>query len=186
MVGEREILSETQRPEDLQNRSQPRQGFVIRLIVACQPMSGAGECLAPEGTSRLRRVQAVGPAAERGGIGQALRVFEQRGRLFPGEVLDQAPLQGLTTSQQAVVCVRERKQRKEGEGLPATVAEAAPDPNPVVMFIVCLLAPAPVADDRIALTNGASSQDNRGAGSGPIGFELVRRGGKWDKENRGS
>ena len=43
-----------------------------------------------------------------------------------------------------------------------------------------------MADDRIALTNGAPSQDNRAAGSGPIGFELVRRGAKWDKENRGS
>ena len=105
MVGERKILSETEGPEDLQNRSQPRQRFVVRLIVACQPLSGAGECLAQEGTSRLRRVQAVGPAAERGGIGQAIRVFERCGRLFPGAVLDQAPLQGLTASQEAVsVC----------------------------------------------------------------------------------
>ena len=82
--------------------------------------------------------------------------------------------------------VRERKLRKEGKGLPATVAEAAPDPNPVVMFIVCLLAAASVADDRIALTNGASPQHDLNAAFGPIGFELVRRGAKWDKENRGS
>ena len=82
--------------------------------------------------------------------------------------------------------VRERKQRKEGEGLPATVAEAAPDPNPVVMLIVRLLATAPVADDRIACTNGASPQDDLNAAFGPIGFELVRRGGKWDKKNRRS
>ena len=80
--------------------------------------------------------------------------------------------------------VRERKQRKEGKGLPATVAEAAPDSNPVVMFIVCLLAAASVADDRIAFTNGASSQDDFGAGSGPIGFELAQRARKWDKEDR--
>jgi hypothetical protein len=82
--------------------------------------------------------------------------------------------------------VRERKQLKEGEGLPATVAEAAPDSNPVVMFIVCPLAAASVADDRIAFTNGTSSQDGLGTGSCPISFELVRRGAKWDKENRGS
>ena len=82
--------------------------------------------------------------------------------------------------------VRERKQRKEGEGLPATVAEAAPDPNPVVMLIVRLLATAPVADDRVACTNGASPQDDLNAAFGPIGFELVGRGAKWDKENRGS
>jgi len=91
MVEGRKILSETEGPEDLQNRSQPRQRFVIRLIVACQPMSGAGECLAQEGTSRLRRVQAVGPAAEGGGIGHAIRVFERRRRLFPGAVLLKAP-----------------------------------------------------------------------------------------------
>ena len=82
--------------------------------------------------------------------------------------------------------VRERKQRKEGEGLPATGAEATPDPNRVVMFIVRLLAAAPVADDRVESTNGASPQDDLNAAFGPIGFELVGRGAKWDKENRGS
>ena len=82
--------------------------------------------------------------------------------------------------------VRERKLRKEGKGLPATVAEAAPDPNPVVMFIVRLLAAAPVADDRVACTNGASPQNNLNPACGPIGFELERRGAKWDKDNRGS
>ena len=61
-------------PEDLQNRSQRRQRFVIRLIVASQPLSGAGECLAQEGTSRLRRIQAIGPAAEGGSIGHATRI----------------------------------------------------------------------------------------------------------------
>ena len=82
--------------------------------------------------------------------------------------------------------VRERKQRKEGEGLPATVAKAASDPNPVVMFIVRLLAAAPMADDRIAFTNRTSPQDNLAGLFGPIGFELVQWDGKWDKKNRGS
>ena len=128
----------------------------------------------------------MGPAAERGGIGQAIRVFERRGRLFPGVVLDQAPLQGLTTSQQAEVCVRERKRREEGEGLPTTGAETATDPNPVVLLIVRLLAPAPVANDRIVLTNGAAPQDDLGALLAPIGFKLAARGGEWDKQNRSS
>jgi len=64
------------------------------------------------------------------------------------------------------------------------VAEATPDPNPVVMFIMRLLAAAPVADDRIACTNGASPQDDLNAAFGPISFELVRRGARWNKENR--
>jgi len=58
-----------------------------------------------------------------------------------------APPQGLATSQQAVVGVRERKRREESEGLAATGAVAAPDPDPVVMLIVRLLAAAPMADD---------------------------------------
>ena len=91
MVGERKIPSETEGPEDLQNRSQPRQCFVVRLIVACQPLSGAGEYLAQEGTSWVHRVQAVGPAAEGGRIGHAIRIFKGRRRLFPGAVLLKAP-----------------------------------------------------------------------------------------------
>jgi hypothetical protein len=55
-----------------------------------------------------------------------------------------------------------------------------------VMFIVRLLAAVSVADDRIALTHGASPQDDLGALFRPVGFELARRGGKWDKDNRNS
>jgi hypothetical protein len=54
------------------------------------------------------------------------------------------------------------------------------------MRIVRLLAAASVTDDRIALTNRASPQNGLGTACGPIGFELVRRDGKWDKENRSS
>ena len=83
--------------------------------------------------------------------------------------------------------VRERKQWEESEGLPATWAATATDANPVVVFIVRLLAAASVADDRIAFTSRASPQDDFGAECGPIGpigFELVWRDGKWDKQNR--
>jgi hypothetical protein len=54
------------------------------------------------------------------------------------------------------------------------------------MFIVRLLAAASVADDRINFTCRTSSQNNLGAARGPIRFELVRRRGKWDKNNRSS
>jgi hypothetical protein len=92
----------------------------------------------------------------------------------------------LSASQQAVVGVGERKHGKDGEGLSATRAKAASDPNPVVMFIVRLLAPETVADDRIAFAKRASPQDDLVAVSSPVGFQLVRRGRKWDKKNRGS
>jgi hypothetical protein len=54
------------------------------------------------------------------------------------------------------------------------------------MLIVRLLAAAPMADDRIAFTSGASPQDDFGAVRRPIDFELVRRDTKWDKQNRSS
>jgi len=80
--------------------------------------------------------------------------------------------------------VRKRKPRQEGEGLPAIGAASAADANPVVMLVVSLLAAASMTDDRIVLTNRALPQNNPGAAGGPIRFQLVRRDGKWDKENR--
>ena len=101
MVDGRKILSKPEGPEDLQNRSQPRQGPDVGISLAApgQPMSDASERLAKKGASRLGGVQAVGPAAERGGIGHAVWVFERGRRLFPGAVLPQAPPQRLTASQ---------------------------------------------------------------------------------------
>jgi hypothetical protein len=134
----------------------------------------------------LAGIQTVSPAAERGGIGETIWVFERRRRLFPGATILKTPSQRLTASQQAVVGVRERKYGQKREGLPATGAATTPDHNPVVILIVRLLVAATVPDDRIVFTNGASPQDDFGALYGPVGFELVRRCGKWDKENRSS
>jgi len=170
----------------LPNRSEPRQSLVTRLIGECQPRSDAGECLAQKGSRWLGGIEALAPTTERGGIGHPIGVFEPRRRLFPGAVLHNTPPPCLTTSQQAVVRVRKRKPRQEGESLPATGAATTTDANPVVMLIVRLLAAASVTDDRIAFTNGASPQNSLGTACGPIGFELVRRDGKWDKENRTS
>ena len=142
--------------------------------------------MAEKGKSRLGAVQSVGPAAERGRIGHAIRVFERRRGLFPGAVFHRAPPQCLTTRQQTVMGVRERKQREEGEGLPATTAATAPNPDPVVVCIVRLLAATSVPDDQVASTNRASPQDGFGAVRRPIGFQLVWRDRKWDKQNRTS
>src|SRR6266481_1842841 len=108
MVGKGKF-SDTQGPEDLQNRTQPRQrpSFVIGLITARQPWSHASERLAEKGKGRLGAVQAARPATKRGGIRHAVRVFECRSRFFPGAVLHKAPPQRLTASQQTVLRVRE-------------------------------------------------------------------------------
>jgi hypothetical protein len=183
MVGG-EIFSEPQGPENLQNRSQPgqRPSLVIDGIATRQPVSYAGERLVETGKCRLGAVQSVGPAAKCGRIGHAIRICERRRCLFPGAVLHQAPPQCLTARQQTVVCVRERQTREKSEGSPTTGAATATDTNPVMMFIVRLLAAASVADDRIHFTCRTSSQNN--LARRPIRFELVRRCGKWDKQNR--
>jgi hypothetical protein len=82
--------------------------------------------------------------------------------------------------------VREREQGKQGESFPTTLAEAAPDCNPVVMFVVRLLATATVTDDGIAFTNRTAPQQNLLAVGSPISFDLVWRDRKWDKKNRRS
>jgi hypothetical protein len=167
----------------LQNRSQRRQKprLVIRRITRRQPVSDARECLPEKGKSRLGEVQMLSPATERRRIGRPIRVLQRRRRLFPGIVLHQAPPQCLAARQQTIVRVRERKQWKKGEGLPATRAATATNANPIVLFIVRLLAAVSMADDRITLTNRASPQNDPGAACGPIPFELVRRDRKWDK-----
>ena len=142
--------------------------------------------MAEKGKSRLGAVQSVGPAAERGRIGHAVGIFERRRGLLPGTMFHQAPPQCLTARQQTVMGVRERKQREEGEGLPATTAATAPNPDPVVVCIVRLLEATSVADDQVASTNRASPQNGFGAVRRPIGFQLVWRDGKWDKQNRTS
>jgi hypothetical protein len=71
-------------------------------------------------------------------------------------VLHKASPQCMTARQQTVVRVRERKQREKSEGLPAPGTATATDADPVVLLIVCLLAAASVADDRIAFASGAS------------------------------
>ena len=152
----------------------------------CQPVSHVVERLAEKRKGWLGGVQPVGPAAKRGRIGHAVRVFERRRRPFPGTMLHKAPLQCLTACQQTVVGVRERKRWEEGEGLPATGAATPTDPNPIVMLVVRLLAATSMADDGIAFTSGAAPQDDFGAARGPFRFELVRQDGKWDKQNRSS
>jgi hypothetical protein len=55
-----------------------------------------------------------------------------------------------------------------------------------VMLIMHLLTAASVTNDRIMITSGAMPQHDPLAVSGPIRFDLVLRGRKWDKENRSS
>src|SRR5262245_64927497 len=82
------------------------------------------------------------------------------------------------------MAVRRRERRQERECLAAAVAEAAANPDPIMVFIMRLLAAAAVTDDGVLGTNGASAQDDSRARLSPIGFEVVLGRRKWDKQNR--
>ena len=103
---------------------------------------------------------------------------------FQRAVFHKVKPQCLAASQQTVVCVGERKRGQERKGRATTITKAAPDLNPVMMFIVSLLAPAAVANDRVAITNRASSQYDGAPFCGPASFRVALPIGKWDKENR--
>ena len=76
------------------------------------------------------------------------------------------------------MAVGRRERRQEGERLAAQVAEAAANPDPIMVFIMSLFAAATVTDDGILLTNRAPAQDDFRARLGPIGFEVALRSGK--------
>jgi hypothetical protein len=92
--------------------------------------------------------------------------------------------QCLAAGKQTEVGVRKRKQRKEGERLSAVGAAATPNPDPVVMLVVRLLATMTVPNNRIALTNRTQAYDDLVAVVGPAHSKLRQPGRHWDKEDR--
>ena len=84
----------------------------------------------------------------------------------------------LAARDQAVVAIRRRERRQEGERLPTQIAQASANLNPIVVMVVRLFAATPMADDRIAQTNRALTQDRFSTNLHPIGFEVVLRGRK--------
>jgi hypothetical protein len=53
-----------------------------------------------------------------------------------------------------------------------------------VIFVVRLFPATPMADNRIAPTNRALTQDRSSTDFDPIGFEVALRCRKWDKKDR--
>jgi hypothetical protein len=91
----------------------------------------------------------------------------------------------LAAGEAAVGAVGGRELRQEGEGLTAKIAEASPNRNPIMVLAVSVFAAAAMADNRVPFTNGAPPQDDLATDYGPIAFQLLWLGGKWDKKNRG-
>ena len=92
--------------------------------------------------------------------------------------------QRLAARDQAVMAVGRRERRQESERLAAPVAETTANPDPIMVFVMSLFAAAAMADDGVLETNRATAQYDFGARLGPIGFEVVLGGRKWDKQNR--
>ena len=175
-------------PELMQNRGQVESGrlpcVVTGNLPARQSLAQRRQGAAQGWHGRRCTLQAAKPAAKRGGIGHAMGIFHCGRSRFPAAAFHQTPVQGLHASRQTVVRVRGGEGRKQSEGFPAVVAQTAAYPNPVMLFIVSLLAAPTVAADRVVFTNRASSYDDFGASRGPIGYQVVFPGGKWDNENR--
>jgi len=79
--------------------------------------------------------------------------------------------------------MRESSRRAKKQRFSST---AAPNPDPVVVFVMRLFTAAAMADDGVLETDRAAAREEVRTRLGPIGFEVVLRGRKWDKENRGN
>ena len=158
MVGEQIFFTvagarEPPEPKPPGQRLYPR----IALFVALQPLGYPSHGLAKKRNFRLRTIQTPRPAPHRRSIGQPVRILQLGQRLLPRTPLLETLPQRLAAGQQTEMRLRKRKQRQEGERLPAVRTAAPPDTDPVVVFVVRLLPPPPVADDRILVANRASA-----------------------------
>jgi hypothetical protein len=79
-----------------------------------------------------------------------LRIFDSGRRSLPATTFHKVAPKRLATGDEAVVAIGQREGRQKGERLPAQIAEAAPNRNSVMVFVVSLFAPAAVTDDGIA------------------------------------
>ena len=120
---------------------------VAEDFTAPDPSVDRCERASQDKVERLRGIQIPKPAAERGRVGHAIGILHRRCRRFPGTALHKIAPQRLAAGDQAVMRVRERKQRQEGDRLPARLADTSPDLNPVVVFIMSLFAAATMAND---------------------------------------
>ena len=136
------------------------------------------DCAPQKREGRSRGIENLKPAAEGGRIRHAIRIFHRWRRRFQGTAFDKVAPQRLTAGDQAVMGVGQRKHRQEGNCLFARSADTAPNRDPVMVFVMSLLLPAAMPNDRILRANGAPANDYFRASLRPIGFQLALRRGK--------
>ena len=181
MVGG-EVFLDPQRPETAKKREDGGPGQL--QIAVTEDFSSPDPCIdsreraSQGGVEWLRGVQIPKPAAERGRVGHAIGILHRRCRRFPRTVLDKVAPQRFTAGDQAVMRIRERKPRQEGNRFAARSADTSPDFDPVVVFIMSLFAAATMANDRVQQTNRALADELFCACFGPLGFRVALPCGK--------
>src|SRR5262249_4394329 len=127
MVGGAPFLN-AQGPEASEKRvyGVPPQGqrIVDEPLGPAEPSVYGLHRLAQTRKRRLGRIQLTEPAAKRGGVGHAIRVFDCGRRSFPATAFQEVPLECLAAGDEAVMAIRRREGRQEGECLVARPATA--------------------------------------------------------------
>ena len=119
------------------------------LLAASQPLRHGLEHGTQKGKAGSGRIQVVEPAAQSGGVGDAIGIFERRRGIFPRAPLHKAPPQRLATRDQTVMGIRQGESGKETKDYTAQGTDATAVPDPVVALIMGLLASPAMADDRM-------------------------------------
>lgn len=151
---------------------------VVESLSAPNPLVDCPDRTSQERKGWPRGIQRPKPAAEGGRSCHTIGIFHRRRRRFPGAALDKVAPQRRTAGDQAVVAIGKREGRQEGDGLAARCADAAPNRNPVVVFVMRLFAATTMTNDRILQANRAAANDYFSASLRPISFQLALRGGK--------
>ena len=181
MVGDGDFLK-SQRPESGKEREYGMpaqcQGIMNEDLGPAEPSAYAQHRPAQTRKRRARRIQTPEPSAQRGRVGHAIGIFDRGRRRFPATPLDEIAAQRLAACDQAVMAVGRREGWQEGKRLAAPAAKTAANPDPIMVFIMSLFAPAPVTDDRILHANRSAAQNDIRGRLSPISFAVVLCGGK--------
>ena len=181
MVGGK-IFLDPQGPEAVKERENSGPGqwaiAVAQNLSAPDTLIQRQDCASQEREGRSRGIQNLKPAAEGGRIRHAIGIFHRRCRRFPGTPFDKVAPQRLTAGYQAVMAVGKRKDGQESNRLFARSTDTAPNRDPVMVFVMSLLLPPAMTNDRILRANWTLANDNFCASLRPIGFQLALRRGK--------
>ena len=151
---------------------------VTENLSAPDPLIERLDCASQEREGRPRGIQNLKPAAESARICYAIGIFHRRRRCFPTTALDKVAPQRLTAGDQAVMAVRQREHGQEGNRRATTIADAAPDFDPVMVFVMSLFLSTTMTHHGILQTTRAATHDRFCASLCPIGLQLALRRGK--------